>query len=68
MTKKKTYFGPDLCPLVQNVGSHIFFVKYLDLSVTRYPGQLSSCTILKKLNDPILRKFRDGRTHGRIDR
>ena len=36
-------------------------------SVTRYHGQLSSCTISKKTNDPILRKLSDGRTDGRID-
>ena len=31
-------------------------------SVTRYHGQLSSCTISEKTNDPILRKLSDGRT------
>ena len=30
------------------------------LSVTRYFGQLSSCTIPEKTNDPILRKLSDG--------
>ena len=36
-------------------------------SVTRYHGQLSSCTISEKTNDPILRKLNDGRTDGRTD-
>ena len=37
-------------------------------SVTRYHGQLSSCTISEKTNDLILRKFSDGRTDGQTDR
>ena len=40
----------------------IFFFKTLTLSVTRYHGQLSSCTISEKTNDPILRKLSNGRT------
>ena len=32
------------------------------VNITRYHGQLSSCTISEKTNDPILRKFSDGRT------
>ena len=39
-----------------------FFFKTLTLSVTRYHGQLSSCTISEKTNDPILRKLSNGRT------
>ena len=43
-----------------------FFLKNLASSVTRYHGQLSSCTISEKTNDPILRKLsarpKDGRT------
>ena len=31
-------------------------------SVPKYHGQLSSCTALEKSNDPILRKYSDGRT------
>ena len=42
--------------------------KNLALSVTRYNGQLSSCTISEKTNDPILRKFSDGQTDGQRDR
>ena len=33
-------------------------------SVTRYHGQLSSCTISEKTNDPILRKLSERRTEG----
>ena len=36
-------------------------MKNLAWSVTRYHGQLSSCTISEKNNDPILRKFSVGR-------
>ena len=38
----------------------IFFLKNLFSSVTRYHGKLSSCAMLEKTNDPILRKFSDG--------
>ena len=38
-------------------------------SVTKYHGhgQLSSCTISEKTNNPILRKCSDGSTSGKID-
>ena len=42
-----------------------FFFKNLASSVTRYHGQLSSCTISEKTNGPILRKLSDGRKDGR---
>ena len=42
-----------------------FFFKNLTPSVTRFHGQLSSCTISEKINDLILRKFIDGRTERR---
>ena len=49
-----------------------FFLKNLTSSITRYHGQLSSCTISEKTNDSILRKFsdwrKDGRTDGQTDR
>ena len=32
-----------------------FYFKNLALSVTRYHGQLSSCKISEKINDPVLR-------------
>ena len=53
---------PILAPLAQFVPPNIFFFKNLALLVTRYYGQLLSCTILEKTNDPILRKFSYGRT------
>ena len=37
------------------------------LSVTRYHGQLSSCTISGKTNDQMLGEFSDGRTDGGTD-
>ena len=40
----------------------------LALSVTRYYGQLLSCTISEKTNDPILRKVSEGRTVGEMHR
>ena len=45
-----------------------FFPKNLASSVTRYHGQLSSCAISEKTNDPFLRKFSDGRTDGQTPR
>ena len=42
-------------------------IKNLAWSVTRYHGQLSSCTLSEKTIDPILRKFSDGRD-GQTDR
>ena len=38
------------------------------LSVTRYHGQLSLCTISEKTNDPILGKFSDGQRDREMDR
>ena len=43
----------------------IFFFKNLASSDTRYYGQLSSCTMSEKTNDPILRKLSYGWTDGR---
>ena len=60
---KKIQFGLDLGPLVSNL-SREFFFKNLALSVTRYHGQLSFCTISEETNDPILRKLSDGGTDG----
>ena len=62
---KKPHFWPHLGSLSQNSGCHFFL--NLALSVTRYHGQLSSCTISEKTNDPILRKVSDGRTDRQID-
>ena len=68
--KKKTpSFGPNFGPFNPNSGCQNFFflVKILALSVTRCHGQLSSCTIPEKTNDPILKKLRDGQTEGYTD-
>ena len=56
---EKTHFGPNL----ESMGPRsYFFLKNLVSSVTRIHGQLSSCTISQKTNDPILRKCSDGQT------
>ena len=54
---EKPQFRPDLGPFRPPK----FFFKILALSVTRYHGQLLSCTISEKTKDPILRKLSDGR-------
>ena len=65
--KKKLILGMMQAPLVQ-IWAAKFFFKTLVSSVNRYHGQLSSCTIPEKTNDPILRKLSDGKTDGRRDR
>ena len=56
---EKTHFGPNL----ESTGPRsYFFLKNLASSVTRIHGQLPSCTISQKTNDPILRKCSDGQT------
>ena len=70
---KKPSFGPNFGTFGPNSCHQIFFFKNLAASITRYHGQLSSCTILVKNNDPILKKrndappdrWIDGRTDGR---
>ena len=62
---EKPDFGPELGPLGPNSGSQFFFPTS---SVTRYHGQVSSCTISEQTSNPILRKFCDGRTDGQTDR
>ena len=39
------------------------FKKNLPSSLTRYHGQLSSCTVSEKVNDSFLRKLSDGRAN-----
>ena len=56
---QKSHFGPDLGPLG---------FKNLTSLVTRYHGQLLSCTISEKTNDPILTKFSDRRTDRQTNR
>ena len=63
---KKPSFGPILVHLPEIRATKFFFFKNRDLSVTRYHGQLSSCAISEKTNDPILRKLSDGRTPKKI--
>ena len=59
---KKPSFEPNFGLFAPNSGRQLFFFfKNLTSSVTRYNGQLSSCTISEKTNDPILRKLSDGR-------
>ena len=60
---KKPHLGHNLNLLGPNSSHRLFFFfffKNLAPSVTRYYGQLSSCKISEKTNDPILRKFSDG--------
>ena len=64
---KKLVLGPILTHLAQIQVVKVFF-KNLARSVTRYYGQLASCTISKKTNDSILRKLSDGPTDGPTDR
>ena len=75
---KKSSFGPDfrlfgpnstLAHLPQILATEFFFFEFFSqaLSVTRYHGQLSSCTISEKTNDPILRKLSGGRTDGQTE-
>ena len=65
---KKTSFGPDFSPFDPNSGCQIFFFKKLAVSFTRCYGQLLSCTISEKTDDPILRKLSDGRTDRQTDK
>ena len=64
---EKPDFGPDLGPLGPNSGRRFSFFKNVASSATRYHGQLSSCTILEKTNDPIVRKLGDRQKPGRVD-
>ena len=64
---KKLVSGPILAPLAQIRATKIFFFKNLAPSFTRNHGQLSSCTISEKKNDPILKKVSDRRTDERTD-
>ena len=61
---KNLVLGPILAHLAQIQAAKLFS-KNLAPSVTGYYGQLSSCTISEKTNDPILRKLSDGGTDRR---
>ena len=65
---KSLVFGPNLGSLGPILGRQNFLFKNLASSVTRYQGNLSSCIRSEKTNDPILKKFMDGRTDGRTDK
>ena len=67
VTGKSLVFVPVLVYCAQ-IWAYNFFFQNAGSSVTRYHGQLSSCTISEKTNDPILRKLSDGRTDGQTDR
>ena len=61
MAKKPLVLGQILAPLNQIKATYggFFPKKNLASPVTRYHGQLSSCAISEKTNDPILRKVSD---------
>ena len=65
---KNLVLGPILAHFAQFAqpsSFFFFFQKLLASSVTRYHGQLSSCTISEKTDNLILTKLSDGRTDGR---
>ena len=64
---KNLVSGPILPHLAQIPAAKYLFFRNLASSVTRYHGQLSSCTISEKNNDPILRKLSEGRKDGRTE-
>ena len=64
----KTSFWALFRPIGPKFGPPFWAVKNLAPSVTRYHNQLSSSTISEKTNDPVLRKFCDGRKDGQKDR
>ena len=58
---KKLHVGSNLGTLDPDLGRQCPF-RNLALSVNKYYGTLSSCIISEKTNNPILRKFSDGRS------
>ena len=63
---KKHSFRPGFGPVDPNSSCQIF--KKIWLSVTRYHGQPSSCTISGKNNDQILRKRSQNQTDRQTNR
>ena len=59
---QKPRFWSNFGPFDPNLGCQFYFIFFpkIWLSVTRYYGQLSSCTISEKTNDSIQRKLGDG--------
>ena len=64
---KNLALGPILAHLAQIQVIKFFCFKNMALPVTRCHGQLSSCRISVKTNEPILRKLSDGGTDGGIE-
>ena len=54
--REKLNFGPDFDSLGPNM-----------LPPPKYHGQLSSCTMSEKANDPILKRLSDGQTDEKTD-
>ena len=63
---KNLVLNPILAHLAQIQATNFYF-ENLALSVTRYYGQLSSCTISEKTKNLILTKLSDGWMHRRTD-
>ena len=68
---EKLHFGPELRPLGPNSGHQFFFfsfLKNLAYSLNRFHGQLSLCTISKKLMIQSWENLvKDGRTDKQAD-
>ena len=58
---KKLHVGSNLGMLDPDLGRQFSF-RNLALSVNKYDGTLSSCILSEETNNPILRKFSDGRS------
>ena len=67
MAKKSPSLVPDFDSF-DSIQAANFFLQKSGSSVTRCHGQLSSCTISEKTNDPILRKVSDGQTDGQTNK
>ena len=67
MAKKSPSLVPDFGSF-DPIQAANFFLQKSGSSVTRCHGQLSSCTISEKTNDPILRKVSDGQTDGQTNK
>ena len=65
---QKTQFRDRFWPIWPKFGPPTFFKNILPSLVTRYYGQLSSCTISEKNDNSIQRKLSDGQTDRPPDR
>ena len=60
---KKPSFGPDFGPFGPNLGLFFSFFCFSKIWLRQsHHGQLSSCTISEKPNNPIIRNFSDRQT------